>query len=235
MAIDYSISKPTAGASRSTSPTEVEILTDISDTIAALDTRATALESGTSRAAWRPTTDGEWVASTPWAGDGTRGMSFGVCFSTPLYLPPGTIDRLAIEVTTAATAASGSVCKLGLAADNGGARPGALLDTAGTVSLESTGVKEIATSASVEHEGGLIWALAVCQISAAGTPVIRGVNNIQDHLGIYSAPTAGAVLTSTVRGAPYQNGVSGDLPDPMVIAAYSASIPRVAVRFSPSL
>lgn len=47
MAIDYSISKPTAGASRSTSPTEAEILTDISDTIAALDTRATALESGT--------------------------------------------------------------------------------------------------------------------------------------------------------------------------------------------
>lgn len=44
MAVDYTIAKPVAGTSRATSPTETEILTDVSDTVADIDTRITALD-----------------------------------------------------------------------------------------------------------------------------------------------------------------------------------------------
>ena len=48
MAVNYAITAPTAGVSRSTAPTEVSIVTDVADTIADIDSRITAL-SGTYR------------------------------------------------------------------------------------------------------------------------------------------------------------------------------------------
>jgi hypothetical protein len=45
MPIDYSLPKPTPGTSRATSPTETEILTDISDTVADVGSRLDTLEA----------------------------------------------------------------------------------------------------------------------------------------------------------------------------------------------
>lgn len=183
---------------------------------------------------WRKTTSGEWRASHRMLSDSTRVITTGVMFAVGEYLPPGTIDRLAIEVTTAATAASGSVARLGIASDNGFSRPGALLDSMGTVSLDTLGVQELATSAPVEHDGGFIWFYVVGQ-GIVGTPAIRGVNAAGlDMIGAFSAPTAAAVLTTAIAGGPYQASITAALPDPMVITAYTGSIPRVAYRFTPA-
>lgn len=45
MTVNYAIPKPTPGTPRSTSPTETEIITDVSDTIADINTRLDAKES----------------------------------------------------------------------------------------------------------------------------------------------------------------------------------------------
>jgi lysophospholipase L1-like esterase len=50
MPIDYSLPKPTPGTSRATSPTETEILTDISDTVADVGSRLDTIEADTTAA-----------------------------------------------------------------------------------------------------------------------------------------------------------------------------------------
>jgi len=86
----------------------------------------------------------KWVVPG-WAGkSGTASPSSGNLFYSPIHVSVSTsYDYLGIKVQGAA--AGGSLARLGIYEDDGG-KPGDLLLDAGTVAIDSTGVKQIAIS-----------------------------------------------------------------------------------------
>lgn len=140
----------------------------------------------------------------------------------PLYLGgDATFDRIACRVQTAV---AGSTVRLGIYADNGSGRPGALILDAGTVDAATDGVKEIVISQSLA--AGLYW---VGSVSQGGAP------------NLSSSPAQSAPPTATnnagnalyrLTGGYYKNGVAGALPDPATPDGAGSNSPTIALRRS---
>lgn len=114
-----------------------------------------------------------------------------------------TLDRIGIEVTTAAAS---SFCRLGLYADHGG-KPGALLLDAGQVDASTTGVKEITISQALNP--GVVW---LAYVSQGGTPTVRRSSSELGLPGIGNATAA--TVSANPMAAMARTGVSGALLDP---------------------
>lgn len=88
----------------------------------------------------------------------------GLLEASPIYLPACSIDRLRIVTTTAGS--TGSTVRLGIYADDGTGKPGALLLDAGTLdATTAAGSKEITVAQALT--GGLYWLASVAQDSAS--------------------------------------------------------------------
>jgi hypothetical protein len=112
---------------------------------------------------------GNWAL--PLAGNiSTASLAQGTAKGCPLILAaPGKIERIGIEVTTAA---AGSVIRLGVYDATGTFNsPGSLIVDAGTVSAATTGAKEVVLGAAVEIPQAC-WLVAVAQTE--GAPTVRG-------------------------------------------------------------
>lgn len=129
-----------------------------------------------------------------------------------------TFDRIGCEVTTAAAS---STIRLGIYADNGG-KPGALIVDGGTVDSSSISVKEVVINQTLA--AGTYW-LAFC--AQGGTPTVRGRSASGVTLGTFGAQTNASDASA---GSFKQSGVSGALPNPMVISSTDGKMPSVSVR-----
>ncbi len=122
-----------------------------------------------------------------------------------LVARPVSWDRIALRVQAAG--AGGTKIRMGLYNDNGSLYPGSPYDDAGTVDVDTTGVKEITIAYSLPR--GLYWLVFISD----GTPSIYaiGTTSIIDILG-FSNPSGGRV--GYEKAATY-----GTLPDPFPASA----------------
>lgn len=143
--------------------------------------------------------------STTW-GSGITAMAGGLTDDT-MYLVPifisedMTIDRIAVEVTTAAAA---STVRLGLY-DSVDSVPTNLIADFGTVDSSTTGVKDKTISQAVTK--GLVWAAYVCSNSSS----VR-LRQIGDGYQMLTFGTSAAQMFDQIGYT--QTGVTGALPNP---------------------
>jgi hypothetical protein len=115
-----------------------------------------------------------------------------------------TFDRIGCEIT--GKGAAGSVVRLGVYADDGSGKPGALVLDAGTVPGDVSGPKEIAIRQTLH--AGLYWLVSVGQ---GGSPQIRCLAATQ-VLGGAGTSTLAMATASSPRLGYTMAGVSGALP-----------------------
>lgn len=143
--------------------------------------------------------------STTW-GNGIVAMAGGLTddymYLVPIFISEDmTFDNIAIEVTTAAAAAT---VRLGLY-DSVDSVPTNLIADFGTVDASTTGVKEKAISQAVSK--GLIWAAYVCSNSSS----VR-LRQISSGVQMPTFPSTAAQSFDEISYV--QTGVTGALPDP---------------------
>jgi hypothetical protein len=130
-----------------------------------------------------------------------------------------TIDKLAVNVTTAGAAAS--TVALGIyedVRDNQGGYPGALVaGSTGSVAADTTGFKEASISAALTP--GLYW---LCAAAQGGTPSLTVLTNGNNQIVGYQA--AG---TATGRAGWVQDGVTGALPATFTTSANAQGNPAL--------
>ena len=126
-----------------------------------------------------------------------------------------TFDRIVGEVTLGAV---GSTVRLGIYADTGGHKPGALVLDAGTIDGNTLSPQEITISQQLVP--GLYWVGAVAQ---GGTPTVRSKSLLDPSIGQ-------AANTSFQRTGYQRSAVAAGLPDPMAPAESSSAIPKVLLR-----
>jgi hypothetical protein len=157
----------------------------------------------------------------------TSSKNNGDLWAALCFLPPGLIDRLCIEVTTAGSA--GAVIRLGAYAfsPTGSLPVGGLLVDGGTVDATTTGAKEI--TVSLNHPGGPIYLAAATQGAPTTLPVVRAQGGgrlfmVQTALRTQLGNRLGFVAT----------GVTGTLPDPFPAGATDndSVYPLVWVRYA---
>jgi len=143
--------------------------------------------------------------STTWGNDIVAmagGLTDDTMYLVPIFISDSfTIDRIAVEVTTAAATAT---VRLGLysSVDN---VPSALIADFGTVDASTTGVKEKTISQAVTK--GLVWAAYVCSNSSA----VR-LRQIGDGYQMLTFPSSAAQAFDQIGYT--QTGVTGALPNP---------------------
>lgn len=124
----------------------------------------------------------------------TQSATVGRVYFTPFWVPVRrTFDRVGLNVNTAATAASGSVLRLGIYANSGG-NPGSLILDAGTpVSTETTGAKEFTISQTLDP--GLYWTAALVTVATCTLTAYTQITPFSSNL---TAPYAGTSPTNPV-------------------------------------
>jgi hypothetical protein len=125
-------------------------------------------------------------------------------YARPFWVPvPSAFDRIAVNVSTAATAASGGVVRMGVYSTTAG-MPGALL-AEGSLSSESTGSKEVTISLTLDP--GIYWVAMASQVSVCSvtghTSSTVGTPFVSDST---AAPTSATAAFYVVA--------AGALPDP---------------------
>lgn len=141
---------------------------------------------------------------------GTSTTISGALWFVPVYFGTAvTLDRLAIEVTTAVAA---TTVRLGIYDDDGtGGQPGTLILDAGTVSSATTGVKEATISQSVS---GMVYFAYVCNSSSVALRCLTrsgGANVPFNLLYFNNTNTDPFAISPTVWR---RNSVTGALPTP---------------------
>lgn len=155
----------------------------------------------------------------------TSGLIDGFLYTYPVYVPRDcTIDRIGAEVTAAAAA---STITLGIYADNGSGRPGALVLDAGTINGNSATAQEIVINQRLT--GDRIYHLVM--LCDGGAPTVRTTNTTVSGFRGRTSSLAEAVGGNTWHGR-FQAGIIGvALPNPAVTTSVLASAPIIAVRF----
>lgn len=147
------------------------------------------------------------------------GLNFLECI--PIFLSKScTIDRINTNIGTAGGA--GSVCRLGLYADDGDGFPGALLVDGGTVDSTGTGSKEVTVSVPFTGPGWL-WVAMVFQVAAGALFRLQGY---LQPIGV----SAGGNSNNVLGSAYVQASVSGALPTPFAGDRTIATGHQCAVR-----
>jgi hypothetical protein len=149
---------------------------------------------------------GRWYRLPACATFGTSATATGTMHATPKFIAASvTLDRLGAEVTTVGEA--GSKVRLGIYADDGTYRPGALVLDAGTINGDSNTVQSLTVSQALTR--GWYWFAMVNQVVVTTNPTWRTSAAIVEpmFLDTTSTPAAGgAVLSFTTTG------VTGALP-----------------------
>ena len=136
---------------------------------------------------------------------GNANSGFLVCF--PLYFPNITIDRIGCIVTVAAGA--GSLGRLGIYYSSlTDCYPGALLLDAGTVSVASTGNREITISQTLSE--GIYWLAYLADTVVTSAPTLRQYSTLINSF----APITSSNTTNFQSGQGFRAGgvASGSLP-----------------------
>lgn len=157
---------------------------------------------------------------------GTVSVAVGSFTMCNMVIPyPGiTIDRIAVEVTTAV---AGATPRLGIYGSTSEGLPGSLIADFGTVDGSTTGVKELTVSQALP--AGRIWLVAAQQGSAACT--LRGVTGID-----WTVPLTGSLATlfsSSING--YQSlgtSTTGAFPATAPSVQVSGSNAKILVRMA---
>ena len=110
----------------------------------------------------------------------------------PIFVPSfRTFDAIAINCSTSADAASGSLVRLGLYnVDPATSYPTSLIVDAGTVSIESTGLKE-ATFSSITLSAGWYYTMFSCYATGATRPAFHGAATAVRQIGSAAMLTNG--------------------------------------------
>ncbi|HEX8693389.1 MAG TPA: hypothetical protein VF746_13275 [Longimicrobium sp.] len=137
--------------------------------------------------------------------------------AAPFYVPVRTaFDRIACEV---ATFAASSVVRLGVYADGGDGKPGALLFEAGTVDSTSNGVKAITISQTLDP--GVYW------LAAQPEGATVGLRNFT-ALGAFLARNA--TFGTTTHNGYSVASAAGSLPSSFGAGSLTNATPVVALR-----
>lgn len=149
-------------------------------------------------------------------------LGVGTARAVPFWVPNRvTLTRLGAEITSAGEA--GSKFRLGIYADDGTGRPGALVLDAGQINGDSATVQEITVSQVLRP--GSYFAVGVVQTVTTTQPMVRVVSpqgvvpNVDAGTSI---PAAGAVPVGFS-----QSSVTGALPSAWTGTATSGSVPRI--------
>jgi hypothetical protein len=135
---------------------------------------------------------------------GNANSGFLVCF--PLYFPNITIDRIGCIVTTAAGA--GSLGRLGIYYSSlTDCYPGALLFDAGTVSVASTGNREITISQTLSE--GIYWLAYLADTVVTSAPTLRQHGTLINQ---FAPITSANTNFQTGQGFRAGSVASGSLP-----------------------
>jgi Major tropism determinant N-terminal domain len=102
-------------------------------------------------------------------------LADGVMVLCPTWLSKGTIDRIGVDVSTAAAA---SVIRLGIYTDNAGLPNALIAEATTTADSTTTGIKDLTISAVIPTNGRY-WMAGVAQGSAA--VAINAVGNIGNN------------------------------------------------------
>lgn len=129
----------------------------------------------------------------------------GTMLASPKFIPAAvTLDRLGAEVSTIGDV--GSKVRLGIYADDGTMRPGALVLDAGTINGDSATAQTITISQTLNR--GWYWFAMVSQVVTTTSPTWRTLSIPSEPIAIdvgSSAPTNGCLSYSVA-------GVTGALP-----------------------
>lgn len=157
----------------------------------------------------------------------------GVLFAIPLDGPAGTVDLMSVKITQAASA--NKSCRLGIyrSLSDTDLHPGARVVDAGTVLIDSTGVKSIGSLTAALTPGRRHY-LALLVETDPGTPWFLGapVGSCAPVFGNGSEWTTGSTYDAS---AIYSTDVSwGALPDPFPTSGlgFAFNIPLIRVRYS---
>ncbi len=177
----------------------------------------------------QPLQSGRWHE----AGMGPVGSNLTATLNT-LYLSPlpianaKSIDRIAAELPVAATAASGSLLRLGIYVSNSyeDLRTISLVLDAGTITAEGTGAKAITITQALTANR-VYWLGAVVQVNVTGAPAYRarGLNQPNPYISSTAQPTG------TAGDSCYAvTGMTGALTTPITLSTTNSNTPRISVR-----
>lgn len=143
----------------------------------------------------------------------------GLALYNPLWLvAAATLDRIAINVTTAV---AGSTVKLGLYADNGTGKPGALIADYGSVSTATTGAKTLTISQAVP--AGLVWLVT---LTLGGAPLLSA--HVPTDADSYPNGFTNAFDTTGALG--WSENALATLPATAAPTVFGTFRPRIMVR-----
>ncbi len=189
-------------------------------------TGTTASPTRTRRNYANRVTTGGWYQAM-FGDPSTQQLTTSRMILAPFEARSGTIDVVAVEVSTLGAS---STVRLGVYADNGNGRPGALVADYGTVATTSTGVKTIDVNTTV-IPGRTYWFAIASQGGTAATLKTLYANPVGEkfiQMGT-ATPTSLAQVSQY-----YQSSVSGALPNPFVYTAGQTDyyFPKVAIKWA---
>lgn len=176
-------------------------------------------------AALVPTGDAVYVRS-PITGIGAnRSLTKDLTYYVPVYLPTGTVDRIAIITSNTPTPTTGNTTRLGIYANTNG-KPSTLILDAGTINPAAANTAyEITISQAVT--AGIYWLAVNRQVTAGTAPDYEGFDT-SDTSSI-SFWTSSLNTGTPVKGYT-QSGVTGAFANATSLSATSAGLPAVWVR-----
>lgn len=171
-----------------------------------------------------------WVAGRYYFCPNTNSLSTSgslgnnVLRAVPFYVPNSvTLTKIGTEVTTIGEA--GSKVRLGIYADDGTGRPGALVVDGGQINGDSATVQEVTLGTPVAVGPGWYWAAAAIQSAPATPPTLRVPSAMTAMTDVgTSIPSAGLGVNGW--GA---TGISGAFPATLTVTAISSAA-RIFVK-----
>jgi hypothetical protein len=156
-------------------------------------------------------------------GSATQALTLNSLWLAPVWLRAGTIDRLAINVMTAAASSSVRLC----IADDDNGLPDTVLGQTGSLDTSTTGAKEGTVSILIP-KNGIYWMGAVLQGAtgvAAASFNVGGIGALP--LGT-TLPDDGTTNTYTLA----VSAVTGAIPSPITGTSKSQGRVRLTFRYS---
>lgn len=171
----------------------------------------------------QPWASGRYYFLPPFASVTTSAtMGVATLRAVPFWVPNRvTLSRLGAEITSAGDA--GSKLRLGIYADDGTGRPGALVIDAGQINGDSATVQELTISQVLRP--GVYFACSVVQSVTTTQPTVRTVSP-QGLLPNTDAGTSIPGAAATAVGFS-QSSVTAALPSVWTGTATSGSVPRI--------
>jgi lysophospholipase L1-like esterase len=169
----------------------------------------------------QPLLSGSYTIIGAPASNTTNGFGNGNLRAIGWYLPHGKfLTRIGSEVSTVGQV--GSKIRLGLYADDGSMRPGALLVDAGQIAGDSATFQDLTLGTPLWLPPGLYWAAAVVQAVTTTQPTLR--------TGTALIPITHTSATTNTSTWFHQNSETGALPAAFIPSGGSNVTPRIHVR-----